>query len=107
MILGLGAGDAHHPSLGFIANLGFVRTMVGVLQSHLHTARECLVDAPVDHRAPDPKLALQARHRNAIGVANQYLGALSLAEHRRELVDDKTRFTNRLSLHLRIVSTCA
>jgi hypothetical protein len=51
-----------------------VRTMVGVLQSHLHTPRERLVDAPVDHRAPDPKLALQARHRSALGVAHQDLG---------------------------------
>jgi len=45
MIHGLGARDADHPRLGLVANLGFVRSVVLVLESHLCACCQCVARA--------------------------------------------------------------
>ena len=82
MILGFGACDADHPSLGFVADFGFMWPMVFVLEPHLDTCGQRLVHASVDHRSTKPKSALQLRDRDAISVAQHHLGAFHLASGR-------------------------
>ena len=83
MLAGLGAGDAHDPGPRLVADLRFVRTVVGVLEPGLHARRERLVDARVNRRPTDPELPREIGDRDALRVAQQDPGALDLAYRRR------------------------
>ncbi len=54
MLPGLAAGGTHDPRLGGVADLRFVRPVVGVSEAHRHARRQGLVDALVDRRTTDP-----------------------------------------------------
>src|SRR5664279_691553 len=83
MLSGLGAGDAHDPGPGFVADLRLVRTVVGGPQPGLHARRERLVDARVDRRPTDPDPAREVGDRDALRIAQQHSRALDLAHRRR------------------------
>ena len=83
MVLGHGARHADHPSLGLVADLGLVRTVVFVLQPGLHAGGQRLVHAAVDHRAAEPQPTLEFGDRDAVGVAKHHLGPLHLPRLRR------------------------
>ena len=79
MILWFGTCDADHPRFGFVADLGPVRSVVLVLETHLDTCGQRLIHAPVDHGSTEPESALKFSDRDAIGVAQHHLGPFHLA----------------------------
>jgi len=76
VVLGLGTGHANHPGLCLIRNFGFVGAVIGILECGSHSGSQRFVDALVDHRATNAKLAHQVTDRRPICVAHQNSCAL-------------------------------
>ena len=82
VVLGLGTGYADDPGPSLLGDLGFVRAVVFIFQPHLHTSGQYLVNAPIDHRPTQAKLALKLCDRQAGGVTQQHPGSLHFANGR-------------------------
>lgn len=108
LILGFGAGQAHHPGFGFIGDLEFTRTVVLVFQARLHARRQRLVDAAIDHRPTEPKLALQI---SQLVLLSGFLsgGRQRFAEPRSFLRQNRARRGVEVGLgrRVRVRATCA
>ena len=71
MVLGFGAGQAHHPAFGLLRDLRSLGPMVLVPKAHRHPRRQGLVDAFVNGGTGQAKIPMNGLDRHPVGIAQK------------------------------------